>query len=79
MGDLYPCHQFVGEDDFCIGNVFEGIKKQEIVDEFKLCNEEATRNAYEKGETLGIYYDGSFVSVPSVKVCSPMVMHRSLL
>ena len=29
--------------------------------------EEATRNAYEKGETLGIYYDGSFVSVPSVK------------
>ena len=29
--------------------------------------EEATRNAYEKNETLGIYYDGSFVSVPSVK------------
>lgn len=29
--------------------------------------EDATRNAYEKSETLGIYYDGSFVSVPSVK------------
>ena len=29
--------------------------------------EEATRNAYEKGETLGIYYDGTFVRVPSVK------------
>ena len=29
--------------------------------------EEATRNAYEKNETLGIYYDGAFVSVPSVK------------
>ena len=29
--------------------------------------EEATRNAYEKNETLGIYYDGTFVSVPSVK------------
>lgn len=29
--------------------------------------EEATRNAYTKNETLGIYYDGSFVSVPSVK------------
>ncbi|MCM1535111.1 MAG: protein translocase subunit SecD [Clostridium sp.] len=26
----------------------------------------ATRNAYEKGETLAIYYDGNFVSVPSV-------------
>ena len=37
-GDLYPCHQFVGEDDFCIGNVFDGIKNQDIVNEFKLCN-----------------------------------------
>lgn len=27
---------------------------------------DATGNAYAKGETLGIYYDGSFVSVPSV-------------
>ncbi|MBE5867298.1 MAG: protein translocase subunit SecD, partial [Lachnospiraceae bacterium] len=27
---------------------------------------DATRNAYEKGETLAIYYDGEFVSVPSV-------------
>ncbi len=26
----------------------------------------ATQNAYDKGETLGIYYDGEFVSVPSV-------------
>lgn len=37
-GDLYPCHQFVGEDDLCIGNVFDGIKNQDIVNEFKLCN-----------------------------------------
>lgn len=28
--------------------------------------EDATRRAYEKGETLGIYYDGTFVSVPRV-------------
>ncbi len=27
---------------------------------------QATENAYHKGETLGIYYDGSFVSVPMV-------------
>lgn len=27
---------------------------------------DATRNAYQKGETLGIYYDGEFVSVPYV-------------
>ena len=24
-GDLYPCHQFVGDEDFLMGNVDEGI------------------------------------------------------
>lgn len=38
QGDLYPCHQFVGNEDFKLGNIFEGITKTEIVDEFKLCN-----------------------------------------
>lgn len=33
-GDLYPCHQFVGEDDFLMGNVDEGITKPEIADRF---------------------------------------------
>ena len=37
-GDLYPCHQFVGNEEFLLGNVFEGIKRQDICDEFKMCN-----------------------------------------
>lgn len=37
-GDLYPCHQFVGIDEFLMGNVDEGITKDAIRDEFKLCN-----------------------------------------
>ena len=37
-GELYPCHQFVGNPDFVIGDVFDGIKRTDIVDEFKLCN-----------------------------------------
>lgn len=37
-GDLYPCHQFVGQEEFLLGNVFEGIKNTKIRDEFKLCN-----------------------------------------
>lgn len=37
-GDLYPCHQFVGQEEFLLGNVFEGIKRTDICDEFKLCN-----------------------------------------
>ncbi|MDD3337493.1 MAG: thioether cross-link-forming SCIFF peptide maturase [Lachnospiraceae bacterium] len=37
-GDLYPCHQFVGEEKYLMGNVDEGITKTDIVDEFKCCN-----------------------------------------
>ncbi len=37
-GDLYPCHQFVGNDRFYMGNVFEGVTRQEIVSDFKSCN-----------------------------------------
>ncbi|MDE5780045.1 MAG: thioether cross-link-forming SCIFF peptide maturase [Lachnospiraceae bacterium] len=37
-GDLYPCHQFVGQEEFLLGNVFDGITNTEVRDEFKLCN-----------------------------------------
>jgi len=37
-GDFYPCHQFVGEDEFLLGNVWEGVKRKDLVQEFKLCN-----------------------------------------
>ena len=37
-GDLYPCHQFVGQEEFLMGNVDEGVVRTDIRDEFKLCN-----------------------------------------
>ncbi len=37
-GDLYPCHQFVGNEDFCLGNVHDGVKRTDVVNEFKVCN-----------------------------------------
>ena len=37
-GDFYPCHQFVGEEEFLMGNVFDGIKREDIQEEFKGCN-----------------------------------------
>ncbi len=37
-GDLYPCHQFVGDENFLLGNVDKGITRTDIRDEFKLCN-----------------------------------------
>ena len=48
-GDLYPCHQFVGEEDFLMGNVFEGVTRREIRDTFKECNvytKEKCRNCF---------------------------------
>lgn len=37
-GEFYPCHQFVGKEEFLLGNVDEGIIRKDLVDEFKLCN-----------------------------------------
>lgn len=37
-GDIYPCHQFVGEEEYLLGNVDDGIKREETVEEFKHCN-----------------------------------------
>ena len=37
-GDLYPCHQFVGDEKFCLGNIWDGVKNTEIQKEFAGCN-----------------------------------------
>ncbi len=50
-GDLYPCHQFVGKEEFLMGNVDEGVTRTDIRDEFKTCNvyaKEKCRNCFAK-------------------------------
>ena len=50
-GDLYPCHQFVGNEDFLMGNVDEGITTPEIADEFRGCSvysKEKCKNCFAK-------------------------------
>lgn len=50
-GDFYPCHQFVGEEKFLMGNVDEGITKPEISEMFKNCNvysKEKCKNCFAK-------------------------------
>jgi len=37
-GDFYPCHQFVGQEEFLMGNVDDGIVRTDIQEEFKCCN-----------------------------------------
>ena len=37
-GDLYPCHQFVGEERFKLGNIWDGVTNREVQGEFAACN-----------------------------------------
>jgi uncharacterized protein len=37
-GDLYPCHQFVGEEKFKLGDIWNGVTNTEIQSEFEGCN-----------------------------------------
>ena len=37
-GDLYPCHQFVGEEKFKLGDIWSGVSNHAIQEEFASCN-----------------------------------------
>ena len=37
-GDLYPCHQFVGEEKFKLGDIWNGVSNHAIQEEFASCN-----------------------------------------
>ena len=37
-GDIYPCHQFVGDPKYLLGNLDDGITNTEIQDQFRHCN-----------------------------------------
>ena len=50
-GDLYPCHQFVGNEAFLMGNVKEGVTNEALRDKFKSCNvyaKESCRDCFAK-------------------------------
>ena len=37
-GDLYPCHQFVGDEKFKLGDIYNGVTNTTLQNEFKQCN-----------------------------------------
>jgi uncharacterized protein len=43
-GELFPCHQFVGDQEYSMGNIYDGITKPEIEAQFK------ENNCYSKSE-----------------------------
>lgn len=37
-GELYPCHQFVGDEKFLLGDIWNGIKNKDVIEQFENCN-----------------------------------------
>ena len=37
-GELFPCHQFVGDPKYSLGNIYDGVTNTEIQDGFRSCN-----------------------------------------
>jgi uncharacterized protein len=37
-GELFPCHQFVGDPKYSLGNIWDGVTNTEVQDEFRSCN-----------------------------------------
>lgn len=37
-GDLYPCHQFVGDESYKLGDIWNGVSNHERQEEFRSCN-----------------------------------------
>lgn len=37
-GELYPCHQFVGDEKFLLGDIWKGVTNTAVQDEFAACN-----------------------------------------
>ena len=37
-GDLYPCHQFVGEEAYKLGDIWSGVTNDDLRDDFRACN-----------------------------------------
>lgn len=37
-GELYPCHQFVGDEKFLLGDIWNGVKNKTVLEQFENCN-----------------------------------------
>lgn len=76
-GNLYPCHQFVGQDKFVIGNVYSGINNSKKCDEFmknNILSKEKCRDCWAKlfcsgGCHANAYFSNSSISEPNELSC----------
>lgn len=77
-GNLYPCHQFVGLDEFVIGNVFTGINSSEKGNEFmrnNILTKEKCRDCWAKlfcsgGCHANAYFTNGSITQPNEMSCT---------
>ncbi len=77
-GDLYPCHQFVGQDEFVIGNVFTGISNSKMSSEFmknNIITKEKCRDCWAKlfcsgGCHANAYFTNGSITQPNEMSCT---------
>ncbi len=70
-GDFYPCHQFVGDENFIIGNVNDGVTKIDMVEEFKTVsvnNKENCKNCWAKYYCSGGCHANAFNFNNNIKI-----------
>lgn len=80
-GDIYPCHQFVGEEEFLMGNLSTGIVNDDICEKFacnhlqnkKECRECWARYFCGGGCHANAYHSNGDISIPSRVSCA---MHK---
>ncbi len=68
-GDLYPCHQFVGEEKFKLGDVFNGIVNNSLIDTFKkanVYNKEECKNCWARFYCSGGCHANAYYSNQSI-------------
>lgn len=69
-GDLYPCHQFVGDEKYKLGNIYDGVTNTAIQDEFASCNvyaREECRNCWARLYCSGGCAANAYHATGSVK------------
>lgn len=79
-GDIYPCHQFAGDKNFCMGNVFEGKLNEDIRARFKnscLFTRKKCENCFAKficsgGCSANNYHFNGDIDIPYEITCEMM-------
>lgn len=69
-GELYPCHQFVGDPKYSLGDIWKGVTKKEVQDEFRSCNayaREECKNCWAKLYCSGGCAANSYHATGSIK------------